>query len=269
MNSIKPAIAHYISGNSYASIEDPGSHSGSEIDAAERWIKEQGVRRIYAPLGASTWLPYRATVAQEDPEVFFYGESNFSPHHWEERGYTIAARYISSFAENQPQIDSARSRKIELESKGWTMVDYASDDGSFLQRSHHIANRAFANAFCFQPVSWPDFQKLYQPLLQRIDPRLVLLARSPTGEIAGFSLSYPDLSNPSLKRFVLKTLAVDPQFANRGIGSWLVGETHARAEQMGFVGGIHALMWQGSHSQAISKHAGRIIREYVLFCKES
>ena len=109
---------------------------------------------------------------------------------------------------------------------------------------------------------------MYQPLLEKIDPRLVLLAISPEDEVAGFCLSYPDLNNLNLRRFVLKTLAVDPKYANKGIGSWLVGEAHKRAEKLGFSGGgIHAYMWQDSHSQAISKHAGRIFREYVLFQK--
>lgn len=263
-----PAQAWFSSELGYGSIETPINNPQEEIKKAETWLKNCGAKKIYAPLGRSTWYSYRSTLANT-AEPFFYGETNFDPQVWIDAGYQIAARYISSLAQNQPQILSAQKRKQQLEALGWKAEIYDANRQGVLRRCHEIANSAFTEAFCFQPIRWEEFQAMYGPLLQQIDPRLVLIARSPEGEIAGFCLSYPDMNNPSLRRFVLKTLAVDPEFGGRGIGSWLTGEAHARAEELGLIGGgIHAYMWSGSHSQSISKHAGKMIREYVLFEKE-
>ena len=102
-----------------------------------------------------------------------------------------------------------------------------------------------------------------------IDPELVVVACSPEGEMAGYCFAIPDRPNPQLKQFVVKTLAVDPKWRTLGLGSWLVGNVHSRAHTAGWTGGgIHALMWTGSHSRQISAHAGEIIREYALFEKD-
>lgn len=265
-----PVPAWYSSENEYGAIESPQGTSEEEnkkqITQAEEWLKSCGATKIYAPLGRSTWYPYRATLPTSQ-EAFFYGETKFLPQIWEDLGYRIAARYISSLAANQLQILSSRERKIRLENLGWRAEIYDPAHEGILEKCHEIANQAFSSAFCFQSISWQEFQAMYQPLLLKIDPRLVLIARSPEREIAGFCLSYPDINNLSLRRFILKTLAVSPKFEGQGIGSWLTGEAHARAEELGFVEGVHAYMWSGSHSQAISKHAATIIREYVLFEK--
>ena len=267
-----PVQAWYASGSRYGAIESPAQITTeaalSQITQAEEWLKSRGANRVYAPMGRSTWYPYRATFSKSR-EPFFYGETNFDPNVWIAAGYTIAARYISSSAENRAQIQSALHRKIRLEKLGWRAEIYDSNQKNILKSCHQIANKAFSSAFCFQPIMWEEFRAMYQPLLLKIDPRLVLIARSPEGNIRGFCLSYPDINNPSLQRFVLKTLAVDPEFAGQGIGSWLTGEAHAQAEKIGLVGGgIHAYMWSGSHSQSISSHAGSVIREYALFEKD-
>ena len=112
------------------------------------------------------------------------------------------------------------------------------------------------------------FEQLYRPVAPLIDPPLVVVARSPEGEMAGYCFAIPDRPNPELKQFVVKTLAVDPKWRTLGLGSWMVGNVHSRAHTAGWTGGgIHALMWTGSHSRQISAHAGEIIREYALFEK--
>ena len=96
-----------------------------------------------------------------------------------------------------------------------------------------------------------------------------MIARSPQGDIAGYCFAIPDRLNPTRKEFIVKTLAVDPRWRELGLGSWMVGNVHSRAHTQGLTGGgIHALMWTGSHSQKISAHAGTVIRQYALFGKD-
>ena len=77
------------------------------------------------------------------------------------------------------------------------------------------------------------------------------------------------MTNPILRRFVLKTLAVDPAFGGNGIGSWLTAEAHAKAEELGFTGGgIPRVYVEWLSLSEHFKDSGRTIREYVLFEKE-
>ena len=187
-----PVQAWHFPQLEYSSIEAPINKPREEIARAEEWLfNECGSKKIYAPLGKSTWYSYRATLPNLS-EPMFYGETNFDPQIWIDAGYKVAARYISALAKNQPQIFSAQKRKSQLEELGWRIEVYNPNQEGILKRCHEIANLAFVDAFCFQPIVWEEFQNMYQPLLQNIDPRLVLIARSPEGVVAGFCLSYPD-----------------------------------------------------------------------------
>ena len=162
-------------------------------------------------------------------------------------------------------------RACALVNEGWSL-ETLTEAGGFeaaLPKFYEITLAAFSQAYAYTPIDWSTFAQLYRPVAPLIDPELVVLAKSPDGEAAGYCFAIPDRLNPELKEFVVKTLAVDPKWRAKGLGSWMVGNVHSRAHTSGWTGGgIHALMWTGSHSRQISAHAGKIIRRYVLFEKE-
>jgi GNAT superfamily N-acetyltransferase len=264
-----PVRVHFFESDGYGCIEAPVENPLAEIAAAEVWLQKQGCRVVYGPLGVSTWFPYRSTLGPFE-RPYFFGESNFSSKPWVDSGYEIAATYTSNLASNQEQIQSSLLRGKKLMAEGWKCLSIeAIELEEVLKACHRISQRAFSNAFCYRDISQSDFLGLYMPLVEKLDPRLILLAVSPGGDFAGFCLSYPDISNPMSLQFVLKSLAVDPGYAGKGIGSWLVGEAHRQAHSMGMInGGIHALMWEGSFSTKISGHVGQVIRRYALYRKQ-
>ena len=248
------------------SIED-GTHD--EVADAEDWLRSQGCTAARGPMGPTTWMPYRANLGPFDRPLFL-GEPAFSSQVWEARGYRVVARYASSLADNLSQADSSMARSRQLTQEGWTLqtLDELGGFEAALPAFYDLTIAAFSEAYAYTPIDWPTFQALYQPVAPLIDPALVVMARSPQGEPAGYCFSIPDRLNPDLKQFVVKTLAVAPAWRTHGLGSWMVGSVHSRAHEAGWTnGGIHALMWAGSHSRKISAHAGEIIREYALYEK--
>ena len=260
--------AHYFTEEGYGRISAPIDNPEEGIARAEDWLRLQGCTLAYGPIGASTWTPYRATLGPFARPMFF-GESNFNPNPWVKLGYEVVATYTSNLAENQSQIKSSVAYRAALLKQGWRLLSLNDlDTQQTLKRCYDISQRSFSHAFCYRSISQSDFLALYQSLLQKIDPRLVLFAQCPKGSIVGFCLAYPDIQNPELRQFILKSLAVAPSYSGQGVGSWLVGEVHRVAEDLGYTnGGIHALMWAGSHSTKISAHAGILIRKYALYQK--
>ena len=148
------------------------------------------------------------------------------------------------------------------------MSEHSSFDDA-LRCFHRISTAAFTRAFAYTPLDADAFHAMYAPIQSMVDPRMVLTAYAPSGDAAGFCFTIPDRLNPDRREFIIKTLAVDPAHRQAGIGSWLVGTAHGIAHDLGWTaGGIHALMWTGSHSRNISKHAGHVFRRYALFEKE-
>jgi len=250
----------------YGNIED-GTHE--EIAAAEAWLKSRGCTHARGPLGPSTWHSYRAII-ESNGRPSFLGEPSFTPDVWEDRGYKPCAHYASALADNLEQAESAAERSCTLVSSGWDIrpLDSHRDFQSALACFYEISRSAFTAAFAYTPLPYPEFQALYTPIESLLDPRMVLTAYDPSGQAAGFCFSIPDRLNPEQKAFIIKTLAVLPKYRQAGIGSWLVGVSHSVAHELGWVaGGIHALMWTGSHSRSISKHAGTLFRRYALYEK--
>jgi len=250
----------------YGNIED-GTHD--EVAAAEAWLKSQGCTHARGPLGPSTWHSYRA-VTESSERPAFLGETQFSPDVWAARGYTPCAHYASALADNIEQAESAAERSCPLVSSGWDIKPLDAHDSfeAALECFHRISTAAFTDAFSYTPLPMSEFRSLYSPIEPLLDPRMVLTAYTPAGQPAGFCFTIPDRLNPDREEFIIKTLAVLPEHRQAGIGSWLVGVAHSVAHDRGWVaGGIHALMWTGSHSRSISKHAGTIFRRYALYEK--
>ena len=251
----------------YGNISDGGDE---DIAAAENWLRDAGCTHARGPLGPSTWHAYRAVV-ESDGRQPFLGEPTFSPDVWLSRGYTPCAHYASALAPNHDQARSAQLRSEALTRSGWRLEPLTAHESfdDALSCFHRISTAAFTKAFAYTPMSAEAFHGMYAPIQPLIDPRMVLTAYAPSGEAAGFCFTIPDRLNPDLRAFIIKTLAVDPAHRQAGLGSWLVGSAHGVAHDLGWTeGGIHALMWTGSHSRRISQHAGQIFRRYTLFEKK-
>jgi GNAT superfamily N-acetyltransferase len=89
--------------------------------------------------------------------------------------------------------------------------------------------------------------------------------------IIGYVLAVPDLHQSirgeATDTAILKTLAVVPDWASAGLGSWLVGEVHRIAHALGFRRMIHALMHEANASRNISARYGQDFRRYTLFAR--
>ncbi len=231
------------------------------IRAAEAWLREQGCTAALGPMEHATWFPYRANLGPHDDAPFF-GEPTADPLPWQEAGYTQVARYASALCAN----DKATAYG---ETKGITGVSLRpmSDFETTLNEIHRLSHAAFSRAHAFTPLPLPALQALYQPLLGVVDPEMVLFAEQ-DGKTVGFVFGVADHLAPGSGRFLVKSLAVHPDAQRGGLGAWLVGELHRVAAGKGFTHGVHALMWAGSNSRAISAHGGTVFREYALFRRD-
>ncbi|MEL6346655.1 MAG: GNAT family N-acetyltransferase [Myxococcota bacterium] len=237
------------------------------IADAEAWLRAQGCDAARGPLDGATWFAYRASLGPDDRPPF-PGEPSAAPQPWRDAGYAVCQTYMSLLVDNGPQIAATRSRDRDLRAAGWTLetLEALGDFDAALDLFYALSQAAFAQNYAYSPIDRQTFGALYAPLQPMLRPEFVLLARSPTGEPAGLCVSYPDVQNPGLKQLIVKTLAVHPDHRGAGLGSWMVGETHRKADAAGLIGGgIHALMRDGNRSQQISRQKGTIVRRYALF----
>ena len=230
------------------------------LKAGEAWLRAQGCEAVQGPLEVATWFSYRANLGPwEEPP--FFGEPLASPGPWLVAGYRPVAHYASAICQNRPAIIYGERKRPE----GYTlrrMSSFAEE----LPLIHRLVLASFHDAYAYSPLSIEAMAALYAPIEPYLVPDLVLIAEH-EGQAVGFVFGIPDLLKPGSGRFLVKTLAVLPEHRRTGLGAWLVGEAHRTAEELGMRCGVHALMWDGSRSNSISSHGGRVFRRYALMMK--
>jgi GNAT superfamily N-acetyltransferase len=167
-------------------------------------------------------------------------------------------------------LERSSDRIQKAESLGWTIRSFNSAGlEEELRECHRITHSAFEGALGYTPVPEALFVGLYAPLIAQVPSELLLVAVDENGRVGGYCLCFPDLSSPENRRFVVKSLAIDPSAQRASLGTALLAVAHRRALAMGLSGGsIYALMHADAHSIAISEKAGGVIfRRYGLFEK--
>jgi GNAT superfamily N-acetyltransferase len=91
------------------------------------------------------------------------------------------------------------------------------------------------------------------------------------GRLIGFMFAVPDALEArrgGSGTVIMKTLAVDPSAAGKGLGGVLFDLAQRSARDLGFRRAIHALIHDANVSGRISGRYARTIRRYALFSRK-
>lgn len=226
---------------------------------AAAMLAREGFAALVGPMDGDTWHSYRL-ITESDGSPPFFLEPQSGPHDraaFERAGFAPVARYVSARAPVPgPEARLAPVNGVSVEAWDGSGADL------LLDYLFSLSLRAFARNPFYQPIEREAFRTLYLPLLPRLDPRLVLLARDPAGAVCGFLLGFPDfLAGPAPQTAILKTYAS----LRHGAGRLLLEQAHLVARDLGFRHVIHALMHEDNISRRGSeRHGGRVFRRYAL-----
>ena len=136
---------------------------------------------------------------------------------------------------------------------------------------YDIVCEGFANSILYTPLEYDSFVRMYVPLIAKVDPQLMLVARH-EGRIVGFIFSPPDYLQSEtageIDTIVIKTIAILPRKQYSGLGRVLIAELLKNAEMLGYQQAISAMMHTENRSQKISSGCAGPMRGYQLFARE-
>lgn len=238
-------------------------------------LRQTGCDVAIGPVDGSTWKSYRFVTAGDDEPPFFL-EPTGKPEcrqAFEQQGFKVLAGYVSvrndELRWTDPGIDAAaaalRQQGLRLQHIDMNVFE---DE---LARIHELSLRSFADNFLFSPIDRDAFIAMYRPLRAVLVPELVLFVTRGT-RLIGFIFAIPDLNQAqrgeTVDTVIIKTLAVDPDFAGRRIGSWLAKSLYQQAGRMGFRRAVHALMHEENISRTIHSDRAQVIRRYSLLFQQ-
>lgn len=232
------------------------------LEVAVEQLRAEGFEAVVGPMNGDTWGTHRLVIESDGRPPFLLEPSNPAhyPEAFERAGWSIISRYASA---EGPLPDSAAS---DVSPPGFRLEPFDLDRADAeLAELHRVSLAAFTRGFLYQPLSLEAFVAQYRPVLPRLDPELVVMARDEAGALQGFLFAIPDLADPSPDRAViLKTYAS----LKPGLGSSLARRLYARASARGYRRVIHALMHDDNLSARHSARLGAaVFRRYALWGK--
>ena len=260
------AIGHYAA---------TGEESGRAVlDHACRELQNRGCALAIGPLDGNTWRRYRLITERGDAKPFFLEPDNPDewPDHFRGSGFHTLANYVSEInpqiAVRQPELGSLRQKFANL---GVVIEPInGADSAHDMDGIYDVICESFKDAFLYTTLDQESFQQMYAPLLQQVDPRLLLVARH-AGRVVGFVFAPPDYLQQSyhgrIDTIVIKTVAILPDNRYRGLGRLLIVDMLANALEMRYTTAVSALMQTDNRSQEISSACAGPMRRYELFAR--
>jgi len=217
-------------------------------------LKSAGHKRIIAPIDGDTWHKYRLVSWDSGAPAFPLEPQNPIWYNdvYLDCGFTPLAKYFSvAFpipcrGGVSPPVDER--------------IAYKKFEPSDLKTIYDISLNGFDKNLLYDEITFEEFSKLYEPLLPMIDSDFVLIAYVddvPCGFV--FAVGVGDV-------FILKSIAVLPEYRKLGIGNTLMSRVLLAAREKGFKTAIGALIIDGNISHhMVEKYGAKKIREYTLY----
>jgi len=236
---------------------EPGKRQLEEYIAQ---LKSSGHKRIIAPIDGNTWHKYRLVSWDSGFRAFPLEPQNPIWYNdvYLDCGFTPLAKYFSvAFDINKtPALSSPLFTKESIDKR----VTYKKFEPSDLKTIYDISLAGFDNNFLYDEITFDEFSKLYEPLLPMVDGDFVLIAYvddMPCGFM--FAIGIGDI-------FILKSIAVLPEYRKFGIGNSLINKVLLAAKEKGYKTAIGALIIDGNISRhMLEKYGAKKIREYTLY----
>lgn len=232
-------------------------------------LRDEGCTLAIGPMDGATWFSYRFVTSGTDRPRFFLEPHHppSYPDHFSSAGFSALAEYVSAYA---PELNREPPTSPPLNVRV-RPLDFQRPEAE-LSKLYGLVTDSFADNFLYSPIAETTFIQLHQSVMSAVDPTLVRLAETPAGRLVGVAFLVPDHHQAAqaapIDTVVFKTLAVHPDVAGQGLGSWLLAEAQWRARQKGYSRGIHALMHEMNRSRRISRHYGDPFRRYTLFAQK-
>ena len=237
------------------------------FDAVQTHFAGRGIPSMIGPINGSTWAAYRVALPEGTPFFLDVESMPYYARFFEDNGFETIASYHSTRGDLSERAFPRLERMTPvIQGRGVTISEFEPDRAeTILREIHELSLDSFKHNFLYTPVPVEFFLQKYLPLLVKVPPQCILLARDGAGRLIGYLFAIPNLLCSDRRELVIKTLAVRPEPVCRGLGAFLVELCSRRACESGVQAVYHALMHDANQSANIGRDDMTVCRRYRLY----
>jgi GNAT superfamily N-acetyltransferase len=259
-----------------------GHYAARDASAAARLLRHacdelrrHGCTLAIGPMDGNTYQRYRFVTERGTAPPFLLepGNPDDWPAQFSANGFAPFARYCSVLQERVAPPDerlrriARRQEDAGIRIRTLDLARFAAD----VRALYGIVAASFARSLLHTPITEEAFVAQNSALRPYVVPGLVLLAER-DGEPVGMLFGLPDWLEgqraPRVTTAILKTVAVRPEYAGRGLVAALLARGMEAALELGYTRVIHALMHEDNRSLRLSALYGTaVMRRYTLFAR--
>ncbi|MBS1266272.1 MAG: hypothetical protein MAG795_00239 [Candidatus Woesearchaeota archaeon] len=238
--------------------------SGLLLDKCINWLRTKGCSKFRGPVNLTIWHNYRfISRCKRKPDLFDPFSKDYYIDFWKKKGFTNAGKYVSAVRQDfNYVIPYTKKAHDDLSGYGFRLRKFNknSDD---LKIILELANQIFAESWNFVPLSFEEFEYLYQDIMNNVDLSFIEIAEDKEKKPIGFCFSLPNPYNK--EQIILKTIGVLPELRRQNIAGALLYSQHIRAKDEGFKEFYYPLIRVGNNVTKFPYEGYEIITEYEVF----
>lgn len=259
-----------------------GHSAGQElIQHAVRWLQNNEVESIVAPMDFNSWFNYRFKIRESDPigtldkaweptapdfhrslflKCDFDHFLDFVSLTYEVPSQDIWDAYLQKLRPDYEAVTKTHCYQM----RSFHQNDQIIDD---LKKVYDLSNVAFADNPMFEEIPFDIFKEMMLGLAQKTNMSASRICTTSSGEVVGFAFCFSDKDE-----LIYKTVAVHPAHRSKGIANAFTYEISNFCRNNNIFKTTGALIRSGNASEKIGQSHGQFakpshVHKYVLLRK--
>lgn len=226
--------------------------------------RDRGIRTLKGPIQGSIWHQYRC-VAKSDGSPWFTSEPRSPEHHriyYEANSPAACIGYYSAERRSLDGImralETVTSRDVGIDNLSIQCLS-SQESRAYFKDIAEIGRITFAKSWGYTELEHSELTALYTS--ERLERNLSQLYVARVGaQLIGFCSAAHEGDT-----FILKTIAILPEWQKRGIGTMLAHFVHSDARDKNVARVVYALIREGNNIQRFPHDDAVIFRRYAAY----
>ena len=251
--------------------EDNQNYADILFDNAIKYLKVSGKRQCRGPINLTVWQNFRVSYPEEKQPFFL---EPFTLEYYKDlflgSNFIISHQNITTIElMNKSQIEDYKDFYSNSINSGYTFELLNKENfKENISNIYLLTNKIFEGSYSFYTISKEEFEYFTKQYVEMRGTHYIFIVKNPNKESVGFFFAIPDIYNLDLKRVVLKTMGILPEYRGLGLAKSMLYFVYKNATVDGFKEFVFSTMSiDNEQIKLLTGQKNSLFRKYEVYEK--